>query len=295
MKIRETLSNVCLLIMFVGLSAVAGASFAQKRPAAKGARTAAAPPAKGRAAVSDEALKTELEALLKLPVAERVDGLRAFLKANPRSSLRTRATEQLVSAHAALGDERLQTQDAGAGVELFRQAVALAPAEMSDKLYYEVVSQLPSNLFLRGQTVAALELARAIEVKAGADAKRLLTLAAFYVSVEQADEAARVAKAAIALAPDLAPAHQALGAAHRLALRLDEAAAEYARSVELDPRSMPARHSLADLRRATGKPQEALSLYRELIAADANDRGARTGVVLALFDAGKREEAEREL
>ena len=297
MKIRETLSNVCLAILFVSLAA--GATAAQKkRPAGKGAR-AAAQPSKARPAAAtartDEALKAQLEALLKLPTAERFAGLRAFLAANPRSSLKTRATEQFVSTHAALGDERLQAQDAARGVELFKQAVALAPPEMSDRLYYEVVSQLPANLFLRGQTPAALELARAIEAKAGADAKRLLALAAFYLSVEQADEAARVAKSAITLAPDLAAAHQALGAAHRLALRLDEAAAEYARSVELDPRSLPARRSLADLRRATGKPEEALSLYRELLAADANDRGARTGIVLALFDAGKREEAEREL
>ncbi|MDQ1612110.1 MAG: hypothetical protein QOG00_2041 [Pyrinomonadaceae bacterium] len=282
------------MILFVSLAA-GGAAVAQKKPAGKGAQKKQ-PPAKARAAQQgDEAAKAELEALLKLPSAERVAGLRAWLEANSQSSLKTRATEQLVSAHAALGDERLQAQDGAGGVELFKQAVALAPAGMSDKLYYEVVSQLPANLFLRGQAPAALELARAVEAKAGADAKRLLALAAFYVSVEQADEAARVAKAAIALAPELAAAHQALGAAHRLALRLDEATAEYARSVELDPRSAPARHSLADLRRATGKPEEALTLYRELLAADANDRGARNGVVLALFDAGKREEAEREL
>ncbi|HZH92338.1 MAG TPA: hypothetical protein VEX70_17205 [Pyrinomonadaceae bacterium] len=298
MNISKTLSNVCLPILLVGLTTAAttaGAIVAQqKQPAAGGGRTAAQSP-RGRAARGDEALKAELETLLKLPLAERIAGLRAFLEANPRSSHRTRATEQLVSAHAALGDERLQAQEAASGVELFKQAVALAPADMSDKLYYEVVSQLPANLFLRGQTAAALELARAIEAKAGANAKRLLALAGFHVSVEQADEAARVAKAVIAIAPDLAAAHQALGAAHRLALRLDEAAAGYARAVELDPRSAPARHSLADLRRATGKPVEALALYRELLAADANDRSARTGIVLALFDAGKRQEAEREL
>ncbi len=278
MKIRKTLSNVCVSILFVSLAV--GASVAQGKKPVAGARSRAgetAQPAKGRAgraARGEEALRAELEALLKLPSADRIAGLRAFLEANPGSSLKTRATEQLVSAHAALGDERLQAQDAATGVELFKQAMALAPAEMSDKLYYEVVSQLPANLFLRGQTPAAIELARVLETKAGADAKRLLVVAAFYVSVEQADEAARVARAALALAPDLASAHQALGAAHRLALRLDEATAAYARAVELDPRSVAARHSLADLRRATGKSEEALSLYRELLAADAEDAEA---------------------
>ncbi len=301
MKIEKTLSIICSLIIFASL--LASATFAQKKPATgKAARESAAQKSasKSRVAKGDEASKAELEGLLKLPVADRIERLRAFLEANPEPSLKTRATEQLVSAHAALGDERLGANDAAGGVELFRQAVALAPAGMSDKLYYEVVAQLPANLFLRGQGAAALELARAIETAAAGaagagDAKRLLALAAFYVNVEQADEAARVAKAAIRLAPDLASAHQALGAAHRLALRLDEAAAEYARAVELDPRSAPARHSLADLRRATGKPEEALMFYRALLAEDAKNTSARSGIVLALFDAGKREEAEREL
>ncbi|HJR09764.1 MAG TPA: tetratricopeptide repeat protein [Pyrinomonadaceae bacterium] len=292
MKMKKTISNVCLIIFCAAL--MVGASVAQKKQPTAG--KAAQQPAKARAAKGDEtAQKAELEALLKLPVAERVAPLRAFIEANPQSSLKTRATEQLVSAHAALGDERLQTGDAAGGIELFKQAVALAPADMSDKLYYEIVSQLPANLFVRGQGAAALELARSIEPAAASDAKRLLALAAFYISVEQADEAARVARAAITLLPNLASAHQALGASHRLALRLDEAAAEYARAVELDPKSIPARHSLADLRRATGKPEDALALYRELYTADAKNISARTGIVLALFDAGKREEAEREL
>ncbi|HEV7905366.1 MAG TPA: tetratricopeptide repeat protein [Pyrinomonadaceae bacterium] len=292
MKIKKKISILCVLLIFASL--FAGATFAQKKTG-KGAR-AAQPTAKSSGAKKgDDAAKDELEALLKLPVAERVERLRAYLAADPPASLKARATEQLVSAHAALGDERLQAGDAAGGIELFKQAVALAPADMSDKLYYEVVSQLPANLFLRGQTAAALELTHAIEPQASTDAKRLLTLAAFYVSVEQAEEAARLARAAITLLPDLAPAHQALGAAHRLALRLDEATAEYARAVELDPRSVPARHSLADLRRATGKPEDALALYRELLAADAKNLSARNGMVLALFDAGKREDAEREL
>ncbi|MGI9105154.1 MAG: hypothetical protein ACR2G4_02780 [Pyrinomonadaceae bacterium] len=291
MKIKKTISSVCFLTLLLSLAA--NTTLAQRRTTGKGARPNQA--AKSRSAKSDEALKAELEALLNLPVTERIEGLRAFSEANPASSLGTRAAEQLVSAHAALGDEKLQAGDGAGGIELFTQAVALAPAEMSDKLYYEIVSQLPANLFLRGQGAAALELARAVEAKAGADAKRLLVVAAFYVSAEQADEAMRVAQAASTLALDLAAAHQALGASHRLALRLDEAAAAYARSVELDSRSVPARHSLADLRRATGQAEAALMIYRELAAADERDRAARTGIVLALFDMGKRDEAEREL
>ncbi|HVF41790.1 MAG TPA: hypothetical protein VM936_02195 [Pyrinomonadaceae bacterium] len=254
----------------------------------------------GAAKKSDETpkedeLRAKLEEILKLPSWERIAELDDFLDLDLPDALAARAEEHLVSAQAAYGDDRLRAGDAERGVALFRDAVATASAEMSDKLYFEVVSQLPTNLALRGQPEAAFDLARRIERKANGDARRLLALAAFYLSAERTGEAARLASEAVKLAPDLAAAHQALAAAHRLSLKLDESAAEYARAVELDPKSAGARRSLADLRRATGKPEEALKLYRAQLAAEPKDAAARAGVVLSLFDAGKREEAEREL
>ncbi len=240
-------------------------------------------------------MKAELEEIVKLAPAERVERLEEFVKKNAESETRARAVEFLTSARAALGDEKLRNGDRLAGAELFRAAVAGAPAAMPDKLFYEVVSQLPANLHVLGEQEAALELARRIEAKVKDDPQRLLSVAAFYLGIERATEAARVAEAAVALKPDLAAAHLALGAAYRFSLRLDDAAREFARASELDPASLGARRSLADLLRATGKAEEALALYRERLAADAKDTGARTGLVLSLFDAGKREEAEREL
>jgi tetratricopeptide (TPR) repeat protein len=241
------------------------------------------------------AAEAEFAELLKLPAGERVARLQAFAEANPPAPLKARAVEHLVSAHAALGDERLQAGDAAGGIAEFRQALALAPVEMSDRLFLEVVAQFPANLFLRGQQAAAVEVARLIEEKVKDKPQRLLALAPFYLQVEQADEAARLAETALALAPELAAAHQARGAARRLQLRLDDAAADYKRALELDPKSMLSRRNLADLLRATGKPEDALALYREQLTADPNDRVAQAGVVLALLDAGKREDAEREL
>ncbi len=239
--------------------------------------------------------QTEFAALLVLPVAERIPRLQAFIATNPPAELGVRAVEQLVSAHAALGDEKLGAGDAAGGLEEFKQAVAVAPAGMSDKLFVEVVAQFPANLLLRGQGAAASDVAHLIEAKVKDNPQRLLALAAFYLNVEQADEAARLAEAARTLAPDLAAVHQARGAVLRLTLRLAEAAAEYKRALELDPKSALSRRNLADLLRAQGKAEDALALYRELLTTDATDRLAQTGVVLALFDAGKREDAEREL
>lgn len=240
-------------------------------------------------------LRAKLEEILKLPPWERIAELNEFLDLDLSDALAARAEEYLVSAQAAYGDDRLRVGDAARGVALFRDAVATASAEMSDKLYFDVVAQLPTNLALRGQSEAAFELARRIEKKTNSDARRLLALAAFYLAAERGDEATRLASQAVKLSPDLAAAHQALAAADRLSLRLDDSAAEYARAAELDPKSAGARRSLADLRRATGKPEEALKLYREQLAADPKDAAARAGIVLSLFDAGKRPEAEREL
>ncbi|HEU4596129.1 MAG TPA: tetratricopeptide repeat protein [Pyrinomonadaceae bacterium] len=282
------ISAALLLLLIIGVNASA-----QRKPAK--AKTAAKPPAAKKEPASEDARKAELDEIVKLAPEERIERLKAFIKADPASPLALRAREFLTSARAAFGDEKLRTNDRLAGAELFRRAVAEAPAEMSDKLFVEVVAQLPANLYVLGEREAARDLALAVEEKAQGNARRLLTIAAFYLSTEQPDEAARVASAAVALEPELAAAHQALGAAYRVSLRLEDAATEYARALELDPKSASARRSLADLRRATGKSEEALALYREQLAAEPQDANARAGLVLSLFDAGRREEAEREL
>ena len=278
-----------------GQSKAAGASKAKAGAVkTKASATAAAP-------ADEAALRAELDEIVKLPTGERVARLEEFIKkrtdaqTGASSPSLTRARELLAGAHAAQGDEKLRGGDRAGGVELFRAVVAEAPAEMSDKFFAGVVAQLPANLYVLGEREAALELARAVEERAAGSAGRLLMVASFYLGVEQPEAAARVAQAALALQPDLAAAHQALGASYRYALRLEDAATEYARALELDPKSSSARRTLAELRRATGKPEEALKLYREQLEADPQDANARTGVVLALFDAGRRVEAEREL
>jgi tetratricopeptide (TPR) repeat protein len=252
---------------------------------------------KERASMSagDERERSELNDALALAPAERILKLRAFIEAHPDSALKGRAAELIVSARAALGDEKLKAGDVAGGTEQFRLAISESPASMSDKLFAEVVSEIPLNLFVHGERAASVEAARLVEEKVKDDPKRLLAVADFYLGIEDADDAARIALMAVKLAPEMAAAHQALGAARRIALRLDDAATEYARALELEPKATSARRSLADLRRATGKPEEALALYREQLKADATDKGARAGEVLSLFDLGKKAEAETSL
>src|SRR6266568_1998310 len=239
--------------------------------------------------------KEQVELTLTLPLDKRIDALKSFIATHPNSVALSRAGELLVVAHAMLGDQKMQASDAAGGLEQFRAAIAEAPADMSDRLFTEVIARIPMNLFVRGQRDAAYETARQAEALAKTNAKRLLALDEFYLAIENPTEAARIADAAIHLAPDSPAAHQTLGAVRHIDLRLDEAEKEYARALELDPKLSAARVALADLKRASGKTEEALALYRALLQAEPKNNRARAGLILSLFELGKKEEAETEL
>jgi tetratricopeptide (TPR) repeat protein/uncharacterized membrane protein YgcG len=254
------------------------------------------PPEKSKVeAVNDEDESEEVELTLTKPVESRVALLKAFLETHPDSKSRGRATELLVSAHAALGDERLKKGDSAGGIEQLMRAIAEAPTSASERLFAGVISQIPSNLYLRGERTAATNAAKSIEAKFGADPKRLIALSAFYLGTEQGSEAVRIAEQAVKIAPNMAEAHQALGLSLHISLRLDEAAIEYKRALERDPNSKGARRSLADLSRALGKWEEALALYRQQLVAEPKDKSARAGMVLSLLDLGRKDEAKVEL
>ncbi len=239
--------------------------------------------------------KEEVEVTLALPADKRIDTLKAFIAAHPQSVAVPRANELIVVAHALLGDQRLQAGNIEGGLQQFRLAISEAPADMPDRLFTEVIARLPTNLFLRGQRAAAIEAAHQAEALAKQNPKRLAAVAGFYLVIEDVNEASRLAEMATQAGPDSAAAHQALGAARHIALRLDEAESEFARALTLDPKSASARIALADLKRAAGKFEEALALYREQLQADPKNNSARAGSVVSLLELGKKEEADQEL
>lgn len=246
--------------------------------------------------VEEEDEEETVSLTLVLPVAERVGKLQEFLDTHPESKERPRAIEYLVSAHAAVGDQRLKNGDSAGGIEhLFKAIDAADPATTPDNLFTGVILQIPTNLYLRGERAAAFKAAQNIEAKFGEDPKRLPAIASFYLGIERGDEAIRLADNALKLAPDLAEAHRVRAIGLHLSLRLDEAAEEYKRTLELDPASKVSRVSLADIYRASGKAEEALALYNEQLAADAKDRAARAGKVISLLELSRHDEAVAEL
>lgn len=260
-----------------------------KKPATTASQTTTAPKKSTEEQDADESEDVELT--LTLPLAKRAAALKTFLETHPDSKSRGRAKELLISTHAGLGDQQLKDGNTAAGVEQLLAAIDEADATTTDSLYFGVVSQIPTNLYMRGEKAAAFQAARNVETKFGTDPKRLLTLAAFYLGIERSDETLRLAQAAVTLAPDLAEAHRLLALGLHISLRLEEAAAEYKRTLELDPNSKASRGSMADLLRANGKDEEALAYYEEQLKVDPKDKAAKAGQVIALLELGKTTEA----
>lgn len=240
--------------------------------------------------------KDALEAAIALQdKAERVNALRKFTADYPKTKEKTRVAELLVSTLAALADEKMQAGETENGIEFFKVAVAEAPTPISDKLFTEVLAQIPNSLFMRGQTAAAIETARKVEEKTDGNAKQTLALAGFYLGLENAAEAKRLVEKSLAIEPEMPAAYQTLGLAERLNFNLEDSVKAYEKALELAPDSTVSKRSLAEMKRAVGKPSEAVALYREILAKDETDNAARTGLILALFDEENRAEAETEM
>ena len=286
----KKVSIIFLLILF------AVSAFAQKPKPSKKPTNAAKPKITKPTPIPVGDVKEEFEKAASQPdVAERITALQKFVNDFPNAEEKTYALELIVSGRAQIADEKLRLSDTAGGIELFKLAVKGAPTPISDKLFTEIILQIPTNLFFRGERDAAVEVAKKIEEKAAGNAKQLLGLATFYLGTENALEAQRLAAKAIEIEPNLPAAFQTLGLANRLNFQLEEAAAAYTRALELDANSTVSKRSLAEMKRAVGKADEAITLYQEILAKDETDVAANTGLILALFDAEKKTEAEAEL
>lgn len=223
----------------------------------------------------------------------RIKSLQDFIQKFPNSAELIRAKNLIVSGRAELGEKKLQAGDLEAGIQLFKDAVADTPTPIDDKFYTRVILNFPTNLYYRGQQVAALQVAYLIEDKIKDNAKQILGLSAFYLGIERANEARMLAESAITLAPEMPEAYQTLGLAQRLNFELFESEKAYTKALELSPDSAVLKRSLAEIKRAVGKPAEAIKLYLELLKKDSNDAHAQNGLILSLFDAGHKDEAEK--
>ena len=263
------------------------------RPAAK-PKPAATPQKKAAATKPSE--KTEWEKAIALTdPTERLAALRKFSETFAKSNHLSEAILMIIKDEAAIAADKLAVGDVDAAAQLYKDAAADAPSPMPGDLFKDVLSKFPANLYFRGSRQPALEIAKTLEQKAGDNTAQLLNIAMFYLSIENGSEAKRLSEASIKIEPDSAEAYQTLGLANRVDFRLEDSAAAFAKAIELAPDSLAAKRGLAEMDRSMGKADEALALYREIVAADETNVPAQTGLILSLFDAGHRDEAESEM
>ncbi len=225
----------------------------------------------------------------------RIAALQKFNETFPRSDKHSDSLELIAATRGQMGNEKMVAGDLNAAAALFKLAAAEAPKPMSEQLFGESLSKIPTNLFFRGERESAFDIAKLLEERADTNVGQLLTVASFYISVEDGGGARRVAETALKLNPASSPAWQTMGLADRMDFMLDESAGAYAHALAIDPDSLPARRGLAEMKRSLGRADEAVTLYREILAKDETNLPAETGLILSLFDAEKRTEAEAEM
>lgn len=226
---------------------------------------------------------------------ERIDLLEKFVASSKGSGLENEARELLMREYALKGEQALREANPQAAVKAFKAAFRHATDPVSDKVFAQYVFPLPMAMNAFGYRVESTDLMRSFEPRFANDANRLVEIGFFYVQIEAPFEAVRVLENAVQLAPQDHRAHNSLGTAYLISLRLDDAMAEFSRAIDLDSKDEFANLNLGNLSRAMGDYERALPYYRRQIVLKPDDAEAHGGLAIALLALGRDEEAEPEL
>jgi Flp pilus assembly protein TadD len=298
---RRRLVGVCAIFMVLGLALVEspGANLAtQKKKPAPGKPT---PPPKKTTQPTDETSSalTPQESLERARTAatqqERINLLEKFVSANRGSALESEARESLIREYALKGEQALREANPQQAIQAFKAALRAAPGEIDDKVFGQYIFPLPMAMNAFGYRAESAELMRSFEARFEKDPNRLVEIGFFYVQIEAPFEAVRVLEHAVQLAPGDHRAHNSLGTAYLISLRLDDAMAEFQRALEIDASDEFANLNLGHLARAMSDYERAVSYYRKQIALKRDDPEAHGGLAIALLALGRDEEAGPEI
>ncbi|HWC75911.1 MAG TPA: tetratricopeptide repeat protein [Blastocatellia bacterium] len=221
----------------------------------------------------------------------RIDLLEKFVAAGRDSRLEAEARELLMREYALRGEQHLREANPKLALRDFKAVFRTAPLDIGEKVFTQYIFPLPMAMNAFGYRIESVELMKSFEPRFEGDANRLVQIGFFYVQIEAPIEAARVLERAVQLAPEDHRAHNSLGNAYLIGLRLDDAAAEFQRALELNPRDEFANLSLANLARATGNHEGAVTYYRKQLALKPDDAEALGGMAISLLALGRDEEA----
>src|SRR2546423_5289383 len=221
--------------------------------------------------------------------------LERLLASNPPEPYNLQARELLMREYALKGEQMLREANPKAATQAFKSAVRVAPVTINDKIFGQYIFPLPMAMNAFGYRGESVDLMRAIEPRFADQPNRLVEIGFFYVQIEAPVEALRVLEQAVRLAPQDHRAHNSLGTAYLINLRLDDAANEFQRALELDSGDEYANLSLGNLARAAGAYDRAIDVYRRQLRLRADDAEARGGMAIAMFALGRDEEAQAEI
>lgn len=223
---------------------------------------------------------------------ERIELLERVLATQRDTSMDTEIREALMREYSLRGEQHLREGNAQLAVRDFKSVLRVSPAVLSDRIFGQYIFPLPVAVNAFGFRVESAELMRSFEDKFQNDVNRLVQIGFFYVQIEAPLEAVRVLEQAVQLNPNDHRAHNSLGTAYLISLRMDEAVSQFKRSLELNPRDEYANLNLANLARATGDNERAAQYYRKQLEIKPDDAEAFGGRAIALLALGRNEEAE---
>src|SRR5436305_7758754 len=217
---------------------------------------------------------------------EKIALLEKLLASNPAEPYNLQARELLMREYALKGEQMLREGNPKAAAQSFKSAFRAAPAVINDKIFGQYIFPLPMAMNAFGYRSESVDLMRSIEPRFETDANRTVEIGFFYVQIEAPLEALRVLEHAVQLAPQDHRAHNSLGTAYLINLRLDDAASEFQRALELDASDEYANLNLGNLARASGAYDRAVDFYRRQIRLKPDDGDAHGGMAIAMLALG---------
>ncbi|MGA9768733.1 MAG: tetratricopeptide repeat protein [Blastocatellia bacterium] len=226
---------------------------------------------------------------------ERISLLEKIIAANSGTPIEAEARESLMREHSLKGEQMLREGNPQGAAQAFKSAFRAAPAVINDKIFGQYVFPLPVAMNAFGFRAESAELMLSFEGRFKDEPNRLVEIGFFYVQIEAPFEAVRVLERAVQLAPQDHRAHNSLGTAYLINLRLDDAVAEFKRAVELDGADEYANLNMGNLARAGSDFEQSVRYYRRQIALKKDDAEARGGLAISLLALGRDEEAAPEI
>src|SRR5262249_54672319 len=188
-------------------------------------------------------------------------------------------------------EQRLREGSPQRAMDDFRALFRTAPQEVSERFFAQYIFPLPMAMNTFGYRTESVELMREFEPRFRNDPNRLVQIGFFYIQIEAPIEAVRVLEHAAEIAPQDHRAHNSLGTAYLINLRLEDAESEFGRALELDKSDEYANLNLANVVRARGDHERAVAYYRKQFQIKPDDGEAHGGLAISLLALGRDEEA----